>query len=205
MDRKRLGYLGLILGTMIGTGIASFAPKPKEHNAIEWLDGPRVVRNFDFVSDTGDFTRQSLMGRWTIVALGFVHCPEICPINLSELAKLASHLSAQVIDPPVSFVFVSVDPGRDSPIRIGQYARSFHSSILGVTGTAAQLNQFADDLGLRFARSSGFDDDSASHSVTFSIIGPDGTLRGRFDPGFLVSNLIEELTLEIVPARIPSS
>ncbi len=195
MSRPIVVFLLLSLSVAFGITLAFVTPnqfqqKTIEQQTIEWLDKPRRLVSFSLESEAGEFNNQSLMGHWTIVLFGFLHCPDICPTSLSQLATLAASLSEKTIDKNVSYVFVSVDPGRDSVVEVGQYVRYFDSSILGVTGSEEQLTQFSRSLGIRFKVSPGNEDYTVAHSIKFSIIDPEGVFHGRFNPGFDVSSLI---------------
>jgi len=194
MNRALIVCLLLSLGGALGLTLAFIKYKPHEQQTIEWLDNPRSLMDFSLESETGGFNKQSLMGHWTIVLFGFLHCPDICPTSLSQLAAIADSLAEKSIDQKVAFVFVSVDPRRDRIVEVSQYARYFSSSIRGVTGTEKQLAQFANRLGIQFKVSSVNEDYQVAHSTTFSIIGPDGVFRGRFNPEFDVSNLVRNLS-----------
>ena len=182
----RATLLCLLVGLGVALGISSTINAPKSHvlQSIEWLENPRSLRDFKLVTETGVFDKESLLGRWTIVSFGFLNCPDICPTSLSELAALAASLAAEDLDKEVSFVFVSVDPYRDSAMEINNYVRFFSSSILGATGTEGQLERFSRDLGIQYKVSRDSKNYSVAHSMTFSIIDPAGVFRGRFRPGF---------------------
>ncbi len=193
MSKSIAVALLLVTGLLLGVAAALIAPKPEAKQTIEWLDNPRSLADFSLVSETGDFGSQSLLGHWTILLFGFLHCPDICPTSLSELATVASRLAEIPIDEEVGYVFVSVDPGRDTPNQIGHYVRSFSPSIKGVTGTDEQLQILASNLGIQFKVSTDADNYSVSHSITYSIIDPNGNLRARFRPGVSVAELVENL------------
>jgi protein SCO1/2 len=192
----------LSLGLGLGITLAFVIPEPLERQTIEWLDNPRNMENFSLETEAGKFNKQSLMGHWTIVLFGFLSCPDICPTSLAQLATLASNLAEQSFGKKVAFVFVSVDPGRDSVVEIGRYVRHFDSTILGVTGKEKQLTQFAKSLGVRFKVSPNGESYTVAHSITLSIIDPDGVFRGRFSPEFdapsLLSNFTTKLTNELL-------
>ena len=56
----------------------------------------------------------------TILEFGFTHCPAACPIMMVQMLRLQDLL----IDTPVRFVFVSVDPEHDTPERLTEYTQS---------------------------------------------------------------------------------
>ncbi len=202
MSRPVVVGLLLSLGAILGTTLIFIAPETDEQQTIEWLENPRSLRNFSLETETGEFNNQSLKGQWTIVSFGFLHCPDICPTSLSQLGTLAKNLAEMSLEQEVSFVFVSVDPGRDSLAEISRYVRHFHSSIFGATGKEEQLTKLTSDLGVQFMASPDTDDYAVSHSITISIIDPKGIFRGRFRPGFDAANLVKNLTLKLEEASI---
>ncbi len=173
---KAYVFTGLLsLGVCLGLVLTSLAPEPARTHTIEWLDNPRELPPFQLESAEGEFTNRSLEGRWTILSFGFINCPDVCPTSLSELSALANLTDV---------IFVSVDPKRDSVDELDRYVRNFDTTYQGVTGTEQELRRLADALGIQF-KVTGEDEDSAvAHSVTFSIVDPEGLFRGRFRPGF---------------------
>jgi len=198
VNRSAVVFLFLSLGVVLGLTLALLSPKPEEQQAIEWLDNPRSLANFSLESEAGVYNKQSLNGRWTIVLFGYLNCPDICPTSLSRLAALAASLAKKTIDKKVDFVFVSVDPRRDSVAEVSLYVQYFYSSIRAVTGTEEQLTLLASGLGIQFKVSPSSDNYSVAHSISFSIIDPDGVFRGRFSPVFdlpaLVTNFLAKLS-----------
>ncbi len=194
---KSFAFAALMgLAVVLGLVIAHLSPAPNDAEPLEWLDAPRPVGSFALASAEGTFDQQTLAGRWSIVLFGFVQCPDICPTSMSQLAALGRGLADLPVR-DVLLVFVSVDPGRDSVVDVERYARFFGPSIMGVTGEPAQLERFATDLGVRFGVSADEDDYSVAHSLTFSVIDPQGRLRGRFRPGFDVPRLAARLAAEV--------
>ena len=173
---KAYAFAGLLgLGVCMGLALTSLAPKPVRTDTIEWLDNPRELPSFQLESARGDFTNRSLEGRWTILSFGFMNCPDVCPTSLSELSALAN--LADVI-------FVGVDPKRDSVDELDRYVRNFDTTFQGVTGTEQELRRLADALGIQFKVTGEAEDSAVAHSMTFSIVDPEGLFRGRFRPGF---------------------
>lgn len=192
MNKKATAVLLLSLGIAMG-GILSFiVPKPNMTQTIEWLETPRNIANFNLETETGNFNNQSLIGRWTIVLFGFLQCPDVCPTGLMQLSTFADYLAKESLNSDVAYVFVSVDPERDSVTQVGQFVKYFEPEFLGATGSEDQLTQFAKSLGIRFEVSADKDNYSVAHSVKFSIIDPEGVFRGRFAPGFKVEELIKD-------------
>jgi len=182
----------LAVGVVIGLSLASLVDNPRLGPVIEWLDEPRAVRDFNLQASSAEFNNHSLQGRWTIVLFGFLHCPDVCPTSIAELATLADRFSEVALLDDVAYVFVSVDPGRDSVEDVDQYAQAFAPAMHGVTGEHLQIRRFTNDLGIQYSVSADINDYSVAHSVTFSIIDPSARLRGRFRPGFDLDHLSRE-------------
>lgn len=183
MNRGLVLAVVLVIGLGLGGGLAYFAPVSGNTSEIEWLDRSRSLDDFYLDSAAGSFSNESLAGVWSILAFGFLHCPDVCPTGLSQLAGLSADLESSE-RPQVRFVFVSVDPGRDSIDETNRYAQSFSASFQGVTGDHQQIERLTQSLGIRYKVIPEGGDYSVAHSTTFSIIGPDGSFQGRFRPGF---------------------
>jgi protein SCO1/2 len=85
------------------------------------------------------FTEADLKGRPYAIFFGFTRCPEVCPTTLSSLTRL--HQAFGKHAERLRIVFVSVDPGHDTPAGLGQYLASFPIPVTGLTGTPEQLAQ----------------------------------------------------------------
>lgn len=192
MAKPTLVFLLLGMGVAIGFALAFLNEQPQSQPAIEWLDTPREISSFQLEHEEGVFNQESLKGQWTIVLFGFLNCPDICPTSLSELAKISTHLRSSSVNKKVNYVFVSVDPGRDNLSDMARYLQFFDSSIQGVTGSDAQLENFASSLGARFKVSPNKENYTVAHSVTFSIIDPNGALSGRFRSGFELNRFVKD-------------
>lgn len=85
-------------------------------------------------------TRFSLAeARGTVVLLffGYTHCPDVCPTTLADWARARRALGGDTLG--VRWVFVSVDPTRDTPEDASTYARQFHPAFEGTALTDAEL------------------------------------------------------------------
>jgi protein SCO1/2 len=75
--------------------------------------------------------------RGKVVALyfGYTNCPDVCPTTLTDLSRMLD----QVKSPDVRVLFVSVDPGRDTPEELAHYAAAFSPQIEGLRGSEEAL------------------------------------------------------------------
>ncbi len=80
-------------------------------------------------------TSESLRGRPFLVYFGYTHCPDVCP---TELARIADAL-AKMGDKAIPAVFITVDPGRDTPQVMQDYAGSFGPGVIGLSGSSQAI------------------------------------------------------------------
>jgi len=77
-------------------------------------------------------------GKVVLVFFGYTHCPDVCPTTLVDWRHASDSLGSQASQ--VKFVFVSVDPERDTPAVVQRYAARFSPSFIGVTGSRAAID-----------------------------------------------------------------
>ena len=59
----------------------------------------------------------------------------MCPMTMQKMAKTAQILSQKEgLIEKINFVMISIDPDRDSPERVNQYAKAFNKEFKGVSG-----------------------------------------------------------------------
>ncbi|WP_341938548.1 SCO family protein [Marinimicrobium sp. C2-29] len=139
---------------------------------------PQPVAEFQLTDQTGAaFSREDLLGQWTVLFSGFTHCPDVCPLTLSKIRNAEDRL-----EPPVhhQVVFVSVDPGRDTPELLREYLGFFDPDWVGLSGTGAELDPLLDSLELAYVRVPlGTEGDyTMDHTTAVVLIDPKGRLVG---------------------------
>jgi len=148
------------------------------------LSQPRDVQPFMLVDHTGkSFDNRALLGRWSFVFFGYTHCPDVCPTTLSVLNSVARKLE-DLEDQP-RFVFISIDPERDTPEKLGQFVSYFNGTFIGATGTDEAINALTRQLGVIYARveeKSGTDNYLMDHSASVLLLDPAGRFHAVFTP-----------------------
>jgi len=129
------------------------ADKPPEPTATPLpgtvLNPPRPLEDFTLTDHTGaPFSLSDLRGRPALVFFGFTNCPDICPTTLGEFKRVKSLLGRDADE--VAFVFVSVDPQRDTPERLAEYVGAFDPAFIGLTGDDAALRPIAQEFGVYY-------------------------------------------------------
>jgi protein SCO1/2 len=120
-------------------------------------------------------TDQSWHGKYMLVYFGYTFCPDVCPTTLSSVADAVDKLGTKAdrLQP----LFITVDPKRDTPAVVKQYAAAFGPRIVGLTGTPEQIAAAAKAYRVYYAEhrtGPGPDDYSMDHSSVLYLMGPDG-------------------------------
>ena len=82
-------------------------------------------------------------GTVTLLFFGYMHCPDVCPVHLANIAAVLDKLPEEVAR-QVNVVFVTVDPARDSMAVLAPWVAGFDPRFIALTGSdstikAAQL------------------------------------------------------------------
>jgi protein SCO1/2 len=155
-----------------------------QFTAVRLVSTPRVLPDWRLrLSDGGEASPATLQGHWTIVFMGFTHCPDVCPTTLQALSLAQKEWEALPEARRPRVLFVSADPERDTPRIVGDYAHYFHPSTLAASPTPEQLDAFAQALGLVFMKVPGAGADySIDHSATLVLLDPQGRQAGLLSP-----------------------
>lgn len=204
--RKGTLPTGLVLIAALAAGLGLwaaqhvFAPAPTipTTQTVRLLNAPRTLPPFTLASPEGTLDASALHGRWTLVFLGFTHCPDICPTTLADLAKAEKLWAAQLPDGKhPRILFVSVDPERDSPETTAKYARYFSAEAIGATGNIDALGKFASSLNMVFAKTAVDEDGNYSidHTSWVALLDPQARLAGFIRPPLDPAQIAADLQL----------
>lgn len=152
--------------------------------SVRLIEPARELPDYQLtLSDGSPVTPATLRGHWTVVFIGFTHCPDVCPTGLAELAKAQKEwaLLPETIRPRL--LFVSVDPEKDTPAITGEYAHFFNADTLAASADPKSLGEFAQALGLVYMKVPLENGDySIDHSATLVVLDPQGRQAGLIRP-----------------------
>jgi protein SCO1 len=123
--------LGIVLVGVVGIGIWSLvwdAPIKQLSSSLSPVDLPvyGAVPDFALIDQNGyPVGRSDLDGKVWIASFLFTNCPDECPLLTAEMARLQSD-TAHIAD--LRLVSISVDPDRDTPAVLSQYAERFNAN-----------------------------------------------------------------------------
>ncbi|MBE3640316.1 SCO family protein [Mangrovicoccus algicola] len=82
-------------------------------------------------------TEADVITKPALVYFGYTFCPDVCPLDMQRNAEAAEILAGQGIETVP--VFISIDPGRDTPAVVGAFAQNFSERTIGLTGSEDQV------------------------------------------------------------------
>lgn len=186
-----IGALRLVLfvlaGLIIG-GAAALAVFPQVRQSLLPSPGIKTIGQaliggpFELTDHTGKrVTDQDFRGKYMLVFFGFTFCPDVCPSALQVMSAAMDKIGpkAERITP----LFISVDTERDTPAQLAQYVQSFHSRLVGLTGTQAEIDRVVKEYRVYVRKA---EDPKSTAGYTFDhssiiyVMNPDGTYRTHF-------------------------
>jgi protein SCO1/2 len=150
--RKSIFFFGIIILAILaaagGFYFSYYKAPDLDLPGVRYFAKPIDLQNFTLVDQNSrPFNANRLNGHWTVMFFGYTHCPDVCPTTLSVMANVHEQLSQHKDFPKTKFVFVSVDPLRDSPQRLQEYVTYFDPTFLGVTGQQVEIDKLTSQAG----------------------------------------------------------
>ncbi|HUN10310.1 MAG TPA: SCO family protein [Aggregatilineales bacterium] len=164
---------------------------PDEHYVGEVVQPPILLQDFTMPASTGASMHLSdLNGSWRVMFFGYLHCPDFCPMTLTEYKRVKALLGET--GEQVKFLYVSVDGVRDTPEALRRYLANFDPTFIGLSGDDETLAQIQPDYDFYYRRRLPGGSQAVyviDHSTRSYLIDPQGRLRATF-------------TYDIEPAQI---
>ncbi|MFD4241322.1 SCO family protein [Streptomyces sp. NPDC058525] len=120
-----------------------------KNKAATVLDRPFTKPELVLTDTTGKpwNLREQTKGKPTLIYFGYTHCPDVCPLTMSNIAVAKKALPKADQD-NLQVVFVTTDPDRDTPESLGAWLRAQDPSFTGLTGDFASIQAAARALGI---------------------------------------------------------
>lgn len=210
MMKKRLIRIGIgsVLALIVGAGIAWWQVQNEQaQRAAQSAGGPGAVTPgvqiggpFSLTDHTGQtVTDADFRGRLMLVYFGFTSCPDFCPMDLAIIADAMEVLGDR--GDAVAPVFISIDPGRDTPEVMAQYVALFHPRLTGLTGSLEEITEVADAYRVYFAHVPSDDPDfyNVDHTTFTYLMGADGQNLAMFPHGTSPERMAETVAEHLPP------
>jgi protein SCO1/2 len=163
------------------------------------VDLPEPYRRPSFtLTDTSgaeyDF-RDRTGGTPTLLFFGYTNCPDVCPATMADVAVALRGLEPDVAE-QVQVVFVTTDPGFDSPDVLGEYLDRFDADLptqfVGLTGEQEMIDQAQLSAGVPLA-----EDDGRLHSSLLLLYGTNDEAPVAFDAGNTARDIAADVELVV--------
>ncbi len=177
--RPRVTRLAMIAALTAALAWPAFSTRAAKVNLEEYEVGSYEIGG-DFALTNQDGNKTGLKdyrGKVVVMFFGYTHCPDVCPLTLTEMSRLNKLLGADAAK--VQPVFITVDPARDTAERLKTYLSNFEGGIVGLTGTPRDITQVAKLFRTKFAKRN---EGSAAgylvdHTAFIYLVDPKGKVR----------------------------
>jgi protein SCO1/2 len=157
----------LVLTLCLLAGLAlAFVLRPQPVETRIAMGDTRLGGDFTLTSAQGPVSLSDFRGKVSVIYIGYASCPDVCPTALAVLTQSLKQLDAEDRE-QVQGIFISVDPERDTPEKLAEYAAFFSPRIIGVTGSQDQIDQVVRQYGA-FYRKVEMKDSAMGYAVDHS-------------------------------------
>ncbi len=171
-------------------------PKPTAEITNIPANAITISQDFKLISDDGkEFNYNNLRDKFTVIYFGFSYCPDVCPLILQKLSEVANSIPLTQLD-KVQFIFVSVDPARDTPETLKVFVSQFSDKVQGVTGDKLEIDKLVSSMKGYYAKVDNkkeSDNYYVDHSSFIYLLDPEVNLVSQYT----ASATIEEITKSI--------
>lgn len=147
-------------------------------------------------------SERSFPGRYALVFFGFTHCRTVCPAALTRIDQ-ALDLLGQDAD-RLQPLYITVDPARDTPSVMREFLSAGHPRILGLSGTATEIEKTMHGFHAFAARRDDVadpDDYLMPHSAFTYLMDDEGRYLGHFTDSVDAAELAQGLSLKLEETR----
>ena len=144
---KKLIIVLILILTVLGAGYLAlysnkYAPNGQGTNVAEGL------KNYDFTGKgvNGAVSLKSFEGKNKIIYFGYTSCPDVCPATLGILSGVLNELKRD----DIVVIFVTLDPERDEPKNVDEYAKYFYPNSYGIV--LDDLPKVAKSYGVKYQK-----------------------------------------------------
>jgi protein SCO1 len=193
--RLRTGlFVGIAFGMIlaIGFGMNLFSSPYQLQGSL--ISPPIAASDFELTDQYGQrFKLSDQHGKLVVIFFGYTNCPDICPTTLSEYQSIRNSLGES--GDQFRFLFITVDPERDTPERLRDYIGHFDPDVIGLTGHRDALEPVWKSYGVYQQKQ---DAGSAAgylvdHSTRTYVVDQDGNLILTYPFGFDREKIVDDL------------
>jgi protein SCO1/2 len=179
----------LILIGLVTVGCQSY-----QFNGTEYLDA-QPATDFELVATGGErFRLSDRQGQIVLMFFGYTSCPDVCPTTLAEAKRILDGLGEDADQ--VTFLFITVDPERDTTEVLATYVTAFHPNIVGLTGSPDELDSVRQAYGI-IAEKEVLDESATgyivNHTARVFLVDAEGRLRLSYRFGTPPDDILQDI------------
>lgn len=169
----RLLRLALIAATLAALAACGWLGPGYNGINLTGVDWGRDFRLSD--ADGREHSLADWRGKYVMLFFGYVYCPEVCPSALVRAAEARNALGAD--KEKIQVITVTLDPERDTPAQIRDYAAAFDPSFVGLWGTPERIKEVAKEFRVYYQKVPTGSSYSIDHTALTFLFDPEGRLR----------------------------
>lgn len=134
-------------------------------------------------SSQGEISLSDLKGQNVVIYFGYTYCPDVCPITLETLGKAVESLKDyNITAKDLLLLYVTLDPARDTPEALDEYAMWFYPNGMGIRFEEEELQKITKTYNIKyeiFPMEGSAVDYSVAHSSALFFFNKEGKLVDR--------------------------
>nr|WP_321982141.1 SCO family protein [uncultured Cohaesibacter sp.] len=196
--------MSLVMAIVLGFLVFSwYSEEMRVQQTQEGQTGVRIGGDFSLTDHTGKpVTYADFADKPMAIYFGYTFCPDVCPTTLSEMALWVEALGEDA--KKMNFVFVTVDPERDTQEAIGDYVNAFFDQLIGLRGTREQTDAVIKAYRVYAKKvddGSGDGDYVMDHTASVFLMKKGGAFSGTISFGETQDSAVEKLRNLIASAE----
>lgn len=207
-----VGWKSLAMMAVTGGGVLYFFERERSRRLDSVKAGPSAGKaslggpfELRLANENGRrWDTSELRGGYALLYFGFTMCPDICPDELEKIAECVDVVNAKMAPAkaqdaphgdklPLTPVFVSIDPERDTVARVAEYVKEFHPRLLGLTGTVEACKRAAKQYRVYYHKTGDDADYLVDHSIIMYLVDKNGDFVTFYGKNYEAKEMAEAI------------
>jgi protein SCO1 len=144
-------------------------------------------------------TLADFRGKVVLLFFGYVHCPDVCPTTLADMAQAMQLLGDDA--KRVQVLFVTVDPERDTRELLANFIPAFNPDFLGLSGDAQATAEVTRAFAVSYQKQPSKSGYNVDHSAGTYLLDGRGKVRLLAPYGQTAAHFAQDIHLLLALSR----